>query len=224
MSIPFTVDQFLEVFRRYNQAVWPAQAILMVLAVVAAIAAISGGPRASRLVSLIVALFWLWSGAAYHLAFFRDINPIATVFAIAFILEAVLFAWLGVVRGSLSFDARSGWSGIIGGSIIAYALVAYPLIGVVLGHRLPAAPTFGVPCPTTIFTFGLIVWMAPPRSRAIVVIPALWSIVALSAAIELGMWEDLGLTVAAALAIATTVWPLRKAALIPADLGRRAPV
>ena len=222
MSIPFTLEQFLEVFRRYNQAVWPAQAILMVLALVATVAAVSGGPRASRLVSLIVALLWLWAGAAYHLAFFRDINPIATVFGIAFIVEAIVFVWLGVVRGSLSFDARSGWSGILGGSIIAYALIAYPLIGVALGHRLPAAPTFGVPCPTTIFTFGLIVWMAPPRSRAIVVIPALWSIVALSAAIELGMWEDLGLTISAALAIAAIVWPLHKAPLVPADLGRRA--
>jgi hypothetical protein len=210
MSIPFTLEQFLDVFRRYNQAVWPAQAVLIVLAVVAVVAAVSGGPRASRLVSGIVAVLWLWAGAAYHLTFFRDINPIASVFAIAFIIEAVAFAWLGVVRGSLSFDARPGWSGLIGGSIIAYALIAYPLVGVALGHRLPSAPTFGVPCPTTIFTFGLIVWMVPPRSRAIVFIPAVWSLVALSAAVDLGMWEDLGLTVAAGLAIATVVWPSRK--------------
>ena len=216
MNMPFTTEQFLDVFRRYNQSVWPAQAILIALAVVAIVAAASGGPRASRLVSSILGLLWLWAGAAYHLTFFREINPAATVFAVAFIVQAVLFVWLGAVRGALNFDVRSGWSGILGASIIAYALIAYPLIGLALGHELPSAPTFGVPCPTTIFTFGLITWITAPRSRLIVVVPALWSIVAFVAAIQLGMWEDLGLTAAAVVAIAATVWPLhnRSSALV----------
>ena len=210
MTIPFTLEQFLDVFRRYNEAVWPAQAVLIGLAIIAIVAAVSGGPRASRLVSSILALLWLWTGAAYHLSFFRDINPAATIFAIAFVGESVLFVWLGAVRGSLNFDVRSGWSGVIGGSIIVYSLIAYPLIGLALGHRLPSAPTFGVPCPTTIFTLGLIVWMTAPRSRAVVIIPVLWSVVAFSAAVRLGMWEDLGLTAAALVATAATLWPLHR--------------
>ena len=135
MNIPFTFEQFLEVFRHYNQAVWPAPAVLSVLAIAAIVAAVSGGPRASRLVSSILALLWLWAGAAYHLTFFRDIDPMAVAFAIAFVAEAVLFVWLGVVGGALNFDVRSGWSGVIGGAIVAYALIVYPLIGLALGHR-----------------------------------------------------------------------------------------
>ena len=216
MNIPFTIEQFLDVFRRYNQAVWPVQGVLVVLAIVAIVAAVSGGPRASRLVSAIVAVLWLWAGAAYHLTFFRDINPMATLFAIAFIAEAVVFVWVGVVRNSLNFDVRSGWSGVVGASIIIYSLVAYPIVGMALGHKLPSAPTFGVPCPTTIFTFGLIVWTTPPRSRAIVIIPALWSVIAFFAAIQLGMWEDLGLTAAALVAIAATFWRVHKQPLVRA--------
>jgi hypothetical protein len=219
MNMPFTGEQFLEVFRRYNQAIWPMQAILVALAIVAIIAAVSGGRRASRLLSFILGVLWLWSGAAYHLTFFREINPMATVFAIAFIVEAVLFVWLGTVRGSLNFDVRSGGSGITGGAIVAYSLIAYPLIGLALGHKLPSAPTFGVPCPTTIFTFGFIVWMTPRRSRAIMIVPALWSLVAFSAATQFGMWEDLGLTAAAVIAVAATVWPLHKR---PSALAPRA--
>jgi len=218
MSLPFTAQEFLDVFRRYNQSVWPAQAILVVLALVAIVAALSGGRRASRLVSFILGLLWLWSGAAYHLSFFREINPIAAVFGIAFIGQAVLVVWLGVVRQSLNFDVRSGWSAIVGASIIAYSLIAYPLIGLGLGHRLPSAPTFGVPCPTAIFTFGLIVWLTAPRPRSIVIIPALWSVVAFFASIELGMWEDLGLTAAALAGIAATFWPLRKPPLVTRPL------
>ena len=66
----------------------------------------------------------------------------------------------------------------------------------------------------TTFTFGMIVWMTAPRSGLIVIIPALWSIVAFIAAIQLGMWEDLGLTAAACAAIAATVWPLHKRPMV----------
>lgn len=209
MNPPFTLEQFLDVFRRYNEAVWPLPVVLIALAIVAAVAATSGGLRTSRLVSAILAVLWLWSGAAYHLVFFRDINPIATLFGIGFILQAVLFLWFGVVRGSLNFEVRSRWSGIVGGSIIAYSLVIYPLVGIPLGHRLPMSPTFGVPCPTTIFTFGMLIWARAPRSRAMMIIPSLWSIVAFFAAVQLGMWEDLGLTASACVAIAATFWPMR---------------
>ena len=29
MRLPFTIDQFLDVFRRYNLAVWPAQWVVV---------------------------------------------------------------------------------------------------------------------------------------------------------------------------------------------------
>src|SRR4029079_10799091 len=91
------------------------------------------------------------------------------------------------------------------GATMLYALVGYPLIGYAIGHTYPAAPTFGVPCPTTIFTLGMLVWATPPRSRVVVVIPALWSVVALFAAIRFGMWEDFGLVVAAGVALVATL-------------------
>jgi hypothetical protein len=38
-------------------------------------------------------------------------------------------------------------------------MVVYPLLGIRFGHSYPRAPLFGVaPCPTTIFTFGLLLW------------------------------------------------------------------
>ena len=37
MQLPFTIDQFFGVFRDYNTALWPAQIVLLALAVVAVI-------------------------------------------------------------------------------------------------------------------------------------------------------------------------------------------
>lgn len=39
------------------------------------------GPAASRVVSLFLALSWMWMAIAYHLAFFARINPAAMLFA-----------------------------------------------------------------------------------------------------------------------------------------------
>jgi hypothetical protein len=205
MATPFSLSQFLDVFHRYNDAVWPAQAILVCLAIVAIVAALSTGRRRSKVTSAVLAVLWIWTGVVYHYVFFREINPAAMLFAIAFVVEGALLVWLGVVRTSLRFEARPGWPTVIGGATMLYALVGYPLIGLALGHRYPAAPTFGAPCPTTIFTFGLLMWATPPRARAVVVIPTLWSIVALFAAVRFGMWEDLGLAAATCVALLATL-------------------
>ena len=83
---------------------------------------------------------------------------------------------------------------------MAYALFIYPIIGLNLGHVYPAAPSFGVPCPTTIFTFGVLLWAANVP-RYLLFIPGLWSIIGFSAALTMGIREDIGLFVAAIIAV-----------------------
>jgi hypothetical protein len=134
------------------------------------------------------------------MVFFRAINPAALLFGSLFLIEGVLIAWLGVARPTLRFEGRANAATFLGFALIIYALVAYPLVGYALGHRYPSAPTFGVPCPTTIFTFGLMLLSPPPRLRSLIFIPACWALVAGVAAVRLGMWEDYGLVVAAIVA------------------------
>jgi len=198
VNIPFTLDEFLEVFRRYNEAVWPAQWILVALALVAAGLAVRGHAL-GRAPALILAFLWLWIGIVYHLVFFRPINPAAVVFAAIFVIQAAFFAWLAFRPGT-RFSIGRDMSGILGGLMIVFALVVYPSLGWMLGHRYPASPTFGLPCPTTLFTFGMLLWARPPLPRRVLVIPVLWSLVATSAAVQLGMMEDLSLPLGAIVA------------------------
>jgi hypothetical protein len=201
MHVPFTTEQFFEVFRRYNEAVWPAQFGLYALALIAVALAARGSPRTDRIVAGILALLWLWMGVVYHLMFFRAINPAAVLFGALFVAQAGLFAWNGVFQTRLAFRPQRDWTGLIGGLFLLYGLVAYPVLGYLLGHRYPSSPTFGLPCPTTIFTFGLLFWAARPIPRAILIIPILWSALGVQAAIQLGVREDLGLFVAGAAAL-----------------------
>ena len=200
MNLPFSEQQFFEVFQRYNSAVWPLQ-ILLVASAVAGLLAVWLRPRRfTRPLLLLLACLWLWMAFAYHLAFFATINPAARVFAIAFVAEAVLLATLAVRGGVIVRFDRSAWS-IAGLLLIAYALVLYPVIGYLAGHRYPSSPTFGLPCPTTLYTFGVLLAMRPRRTR-VLVIPVLWAAIASSAAFTLGVYEDGMLIVAALLSVA----------------------
>lgn len=194
--MPFTIDDFLDVFHRYNDAVWPAQWILLILALIAVGAALRAR-RPTRAPVLILAVLWLWMGIVYHLAFFRSINRAAIVFGALFIVQAGVFGWLALRKPAVRFTVGRDAAGVLGGLMIAFSLIIYPTLGWLAGHRYPAAPTFGLPCPTTLFTFGLLLWMQPSLPRRVLVIPALWSVIATVAAFQLGMVEDFSLPLAA---------------------------
>ncbi len=87
-------------------------------------------------------------------------------------------------------------------------MVIYPVLGHFLGHVYPNSPTFGAPCPTTIFTFGLLLWTTTRVRWYILVIPCLWAIVGSSAAISLGIREDTGLLVSGI--VGTAVLTMRR--------------
>jgi len=196
MNIPFSVEQFLNVFAKYNAAIWPAQIPLYLLGIAGVILAASRLAWSGRLVLGSLALYWVWMGALYHLAFFRQINPVAAVFGALFILQGVLFI-LPAARGSIHFGAPQGWSGILGAVFIAYAPVVYPILGALTGHAYPRAPLFGAaPCPTAIFTFGILLWARNRVGIYLLIIPFLWSLVGFTVALKLGIREDFGLLAA----------------------------
>ena len=194
--IPFTVDQFLNVFEQYNIAVWPAQVFLYTIGIVAICLTLSRKNDFSRGVSLILSLFWTWMGLAYHLWFFSAINRSALGFAALFVLQGILFFIAGILKRQLTFSFSSNLYGIVGGVFLVYALILYPTFGYWLGHRYPAAPTFGLPCPTTIFTFGMLLWTSRRVPFYVLAIPLAWSFIGVWAAILIGMIEDFGLLVA----------------------------
>lgn len=194
--IPFGREAFLEVFQRYNETIWPLQVGLLLLAVTALMAAVRGTPRASGVAAWILAALWAWMGVGYHWLFFARINPAAWVFGALFVVQAGLFAG-AAVRGALTFGRPRGASWWLGGACVGYALLVYPILAQLGDHPFPRSPTFGLPCPTTIFTFGLLLLTTRPVWKWLLVVPAAWAALGTTAAFSLGIREDLGLGLAA---------------------------
>ena len=197
MELPFTTEQFFGVFRAYNTTLWPVQVFLLVLAGLAVVLVTWPRSWSGAGVSAILALLWGWMGLAYHLAFFTSISPPAYAFAAVFVAGALVFLWQGVVRRRLEFRWQAGVRGVTALLLVVYALVVYPAWCYFAGRPYLETPTFGLPCPTTIFTMGLLACLVKPYRRSVFVVPVLWSLVGVQAAFLLSVPQDLGLAVVA---------------------------
>jgi hypothetical protein len=192
--------------------VWPVQWILAALGSAAVLAVLRSQPWTGVAVSASLGFLWAWIALAYHLAFFTRINPVAYGFAVRSAAGAVVFIWQGVVRRRLDFRWVPGLRATTGGVLIAFALVVYPVWSGYAGHPYPETPTFGLPCPTTIFTIGMLCFAKPPTPRSPLIVPLLWCLVGAQAAFFLGVQPDLGLIAAGvvgAALLATADRPLR---------------
>ena len=200
MNFPFTREQFLDVFKDYNLNVWPMQVILLILALVMIFVSIKRNKYSDRIITFGLSFLWLWIGIGYHLMFFSRINKAAYFFAVLFIIQAILFFYYGSIKNDLEFNYMNNLKGVIVILFFLYALIVYPLLGFQLRHYYPRTPTFGLPCPTTIFTFGILLTLEKPI-KVLFTIPMLWAIIGFTAALKLGIYEDIGLLISAVLTI-----------------------
>jgi hypothetical protein len=209
--LPFTTQQFFSVFADYNQAVWPMQWILAAAAAGIVLLSISRVAWKDRAICVLLAGLWAWMAIAYHVAHFSRINPAAFLFAALYLVEAGLLARWAITGRRLELRYRGAAASALGVAMLAYSLVAYPLLGLWLGHAYPASPTFGVPCPTTIFTLGILALAHGRHVATLAVAPLLWSVIGGSAAFLLGIWQDLGL-IASGIALAALLVARRRRA------------
>ncbi len=199
MALPFTTEAFFANFAGYHAAIWPAQIIAYVLGCLALLGIAVRWRHAASLALAILAVFWAWNGIAYHFYHFTAINPAAYGFTALFLAQAGLLAAAAFysepprVAPAGTLYALAAWA------LILYAAALYEWLGHLAGHGWMEGPQFGVaPCPTTIFTIGVLLLLRGPGLNILTIIPLIWAAIGTSAAILLDVPEDLGLAAAAA--------------------------
>ncbi len=199
--MPFTREQFMEVFKEYNLSVFPIQVMVVALALVSLWLLFKNIKNSSKFINTFLSFLWLWVGVVYHFIFFSPINTAAYFFSILFIAQAIIFFYYGVLKETLVYKPRKDSIGLIGWLFIIYSLLIYPILGIIAGHGYPYQPTFGLPCPTTIFTFGILLFSNNKIKWYLVIIPFVWSLIGFTAALILGIYEDVILLVSGFVAI-----------------------
>ena len=188
--LPFTHQQFLFVFALYNGVIWPLQWLAQAVGFAMLVLLHRPSPARDRASVLALAAMWLWTGLVYHGAFFSLVNPAAPLFGAFFVVEGLLLAeaaW----RRRLAFGQATGLRYVVGWSLLVYAVVVYPALGLLLGERVLDLPAFGVtPCPVTLATLGVLSLATGPARRWLTIIPVAWALVGGSAAVLLKTPQD----------------------------------
>lgn len=196
MKMPFTTEQFLNAFEQYNRAVFPGQIIVLIIGFGALIFLHSEMADRSKLIGGFLGGLWIWTGLIYHIIFFSEINKGAFAFGCFFALEGI-FLLLSTFRNKLVFSFKSGWKDTIGYFFILFGLVIYPILSFFMQGSFITTISLGLPCPSTIFTFGFFILAGKKFPKYLLIIPSVWAIIGLSAAINFGVYPDFMILISA---------------------------
>ena len=199
MKTPFTQEQFFGIFEEYNTGTFPFQITLLILGILGVFLIHSKIKNKNSMIGGLLGILWLWSGIVYHMAFFTAINKAAYGFGGIFILQGLFFL-VETYRGKLEFSwSKSTWQ-FAGYFFIVFGLIIYPIISFLLAKSSLHIISLGLPCPTTIFTFGWLMLTSKRLSKYLLIIPTLWAVIGAMAAINFGIYQDYVMLLAALVA------------------------
>jgi len=195
MSLPYSVEVFFASMAQYNHFWFPGTILAVLLLLVAF--ALVARPNSSRIVGALLAVSWVWVGAAHQLQHMATLNFMAPIYGIAWIVEGVLIAFTCTVLGRLRFRFGGDFRGWTGLGLAVFGLFGYPLVALLLGISWRALPLAGMaPDPTVIFTAGILVATRERPPLHLFVIPLGWAGVAAMSAYLLNFPLDYAVSVA----------------------------
>jgi len=164
---------------RYNEAMWPVQAMLVVLAAILTYRVFARpGPRTDVWMKAFLSFAFLWNAAVFFLVYVR--NPISTFVGVPLFLLVAVFFVIDIWAKKTAFrvpDVR--WKRAL---TIAWLVlvVSYPAIGwAFLGHAYPRILLPMMPCPLTVFAVALVAAAAPRADKKVFVALLPWALMAL---------------------------------------------
>lgn len=199
MDLPFTAAQFFQVIEDYNSSLFPAQIILLLSGAIAFMLLYSKSRLKSIWIGAVLAILWLWTGIAYHLLYFTSINPAAYIFGSLFIIQGIVFAREAFISRKLEFIFMPNLRGYMGLFFILFGLILYPIILFWMEKSWVSVISMGLPCPTTILSFGFMIQSTEKFPKYLLIVPSLWAIIGTSAAFHFGVYPDF-MIIASALA------------------------
>lgn len=154
-----------------------------------------------KIIRIILGILWIWAGLIYHITYFTEINKAAFGFGALFIIQGGLFLF----GKKLVFPIKGVPRDFVAYFLISAGVVLYPIAIYFLEKSVYTIISIGLPCPTTIVTFGFLILARNSFARYYLIIPIIWTIIGTSAAKLFGVYPDYLMAVAAIIAIVFSV-------------------
>ena len=198
--MPFTTEQFFKVFENYNFSVFPFQLIFVIFGLGCLLLLHSRNSNKNKLIGSFLGLMWIWIGIVYHIVFFSLINKAAYIFGFFFVTQGILIIIYTFGKNKILYNFKPLTQDYFGYFFILFGLIFYPIIGYISEGSFSRIIALGLPCPTTILTFGFFLMAKETFPKYLMIIPSLWSIIGTSAAINFGVHQDVMLIITAIIA------------------------
>lgn len=189
--IPFSNEVYFSLFAELNQTFWQANWIGYALAILVVVLAMKLPRIGDRLIPIILAVAWCWTGSVFFGQAISDIFWPAWIFKIGFLVQAALLAGLALIPDPLPLRMTADNKSWTAGMIIAVCLIFFPLLAAQMGHAWPNAQLIGnAPAPIAVFTLAILCLAPGPITKALSVLPAAFLLITAYLALELSIWED----------------------------------
>jgi len=192
--LSFSAENFMLVLEQYNTTIWPMQIVAYLFVGFAVFFSFRSFKYSQKIVLLILSFLWLFNGIVFSLIFWAPSHFFGYVFGICCIVQGLIFLFNLKGTDLLTNSASSIYS-LTGIILVLYAALGYQVFGYYLGHIYPKFFPVGlVPCPTTIFTFGIFLIIHKSIPAKYYVIPLIVALGGFLAAYN-GIYEDIGLII-----------------------------
>ena len=192
--LSFSLEEFLLVLESYNLDIWPIQIIAYALILIILFVSLKPAKYSSIIILAVLSFFWLFNGIVFCFIYWAPSHIFGYIFGIFCTVQGLLFLY-SLIRSDIKIVPPNKTYLLIGMLFFLYSMIGYQLFGYYLDHIYPKFFPVGlVPCPTTIFTLGLLIIINTKIPIKYIAIPLIISLGGLLAAYN-GIYEDIGLII-----------------------------
>ena len=192
----FSSRVYFRMLELHNEALWPLHLVTLAVGLAVLVLTVRGTLPAGRVAGVLLGGLWVWVAWSFLWERYATINWAVAYIAPVFAAQGAAIGFYGA-RGELTPSA-SGWEYWAGITLLAAAIVLYPLVAPALGRPLSAAEVFGMmPDPTAVGTLAYLALAG--RGAPLMIVPLLWCALA-SETLWLLHAPDFFIPIAAALA------------------------
>jgi hypothetical protein len=194
----FNIEEFFLVLESYNLAIWPLQVFAYILITLALFFLFKPARYSMKIVLAILSFFWLFNGIVFSFIYWSPSHLFGYIFGVFCVIQGFLFLY-SIKKSDLVLGSPDKTYALTGLLLIFYAIIGYQILGYFLGHVYPKFfPPGLVPCPTTVFTFGVFLIISKRIPMKYYLVPLILSLGGFLAAYN-GIYEDIGLIISGVL-------------------------
>lgn len=193
--IPYSPEVYHSQLGYYYQATSPAHLLAIGIGLLLLVLVARPSARGPLISQLIIASFWIWTGAIFHRVYFAELNWAAEYFGYAFIAQGLLVGLHAILYTDKVYQTPP-LARVTGCVLVVVAMIFSPTIAAVAEAPIATAHLFGItPLPLIIATWGVLLVSAARLPLWLLVIPLIWTVWEGLIAHALGLWPDVALAV-----------------------------